>query len=209
MGQELEPLRLAVGRPGQHEPDVVVLLDELVRVHYAERVVHARKPRDLHEQGLVARDAERHEDLGDLARREVAVALRERVDRRRHDVHRDPEPPLESRQRKDRRVVQVGEPPEEGPRTRLRRRAVEVTPPDPPAAAGPAAHEAGRLAVVHERQVGVEVELLRVEPVHVHPAREPLLAEHPLRAFERGLQGARGRVVGGIAAGDLPAGLDA
>ena len=206
--RSLQPLRLAVGRPGQDQPHVVVLLDEPVRVHHAERVVGAREPRDLHQQGLVARDAERGEDLADLARGEVAVALRERVDRRRDHVHRDAEPSLEPGQREDGRVVLVGEPPEERPRPRLRGRAIEVAPPDP-APPGPGTHETRRLAVVHERHVGVEFELLGVEPVHVHPAREPFVAEHPLGALERGLEAPRGRVVGGIAAGDFPARVDA
>jgi hypothetical protein len=78
-----------------------------------------------------------------------------------------------------------------------------------PSAARPGAHETDRLAVVHDGHVGIEVELLGVEAVHVHPAREPLVAEHALGALERGLQAPRGRIVGGITAGHFPARVDA
>jgi hypothetical protein len=175
-----------------------------VGVDDAERIVGPREPADLHEQRLVARHAERHEGLADFTRGEVAVALRERVDRRRDDVHRNAETALEAGQREDGGVELVDEAPDEGPHRGLRRRTIEVTAPYPPAGA-PRAHEAHRLAVVHDRRVRLEVELLRVEAVHVDPAREALVAQHSLGALERRLQRPRGRVVRVVAAGDLPA----
>src|SRR5207253_1527038 len=163
---------------------------------------------DLNEQRFVPDHTERRQDVRELARRQLAVLLRQRVDGRLDDVHRDPEAALESRQREDRGVVLVGELPEEGPGGRTRRRAVEMAAPDPPAV-GPVGHEARRLDVVDQDEVGVERELLGVHPVHLDPVGEPLVAEHPLRALQRRLERARGRIVGLIAPRDLPARVDA
>ena len=170
--------------------------------------MRAREWADLHEQRLVARHSQPAEDLGDLARSQVAVPLRERVDRRWNDEHRDVEPALEARQREDGGVVLIRELTERGPGVGPGSGAVDVTAPDPPAGV-PGAHEAGRLAVVDGDQVRLEVELLAVEAVHVGPAREPLLARPALGALERRLERARRRVVAGVAARGLPARVDA
>src|SRR3989449_7287248 len=101
----------------------------------------------------------------------------------------------------------MGDPPEEGPGGWAGGRAVEVAPPDPPAV-GAVGHQARGLDVVDEDEVGVEHELLGIDPVHLDPAGEAFVAEHTLRALERRLKRARGRIVGGIAPRDLPARVD-
>src|SRR5262249_58238330 len=98
-------------------------------------VVGGGEGADLPQQGLAAGHAEPRQRLADLPRAQISVAVREWIDGRRQDVHRDAEPALEPGQREDRRVVLLGEAAEERPCARLRRRAVEVTVPHPPARA--------------------------------------------------------------------------
>ena len=67
--QDLVPLRLAVADAYQHEPHVVMTLDEPVGVDDAERVVRSCERADLHQQRFVAGHAQRREDLADVPRR--------------------------------------------------------------------------------------------------------------------------------------------
>ena len=93
----------------------MLLLDEPVRVHDAERIGAAREAADLHEQRPILWYRERLEDARDLHRGQHAVLVRERVDRRLDDVLRVAEPPSEPRQREDRAVVLVDERAEDAP----------------------------------------------------------------------------------------------
>jgi len=62
---------------------------------------------------------------------------------------------------------------------------------------------------VDEREVGLEPQLLGVDPVHVDVVIEGLVGEHALGALECLLERAAGGIECGIAAGDLPAGVEA
>ena len=98
LAQDLDPVRLVAARARQDEPHVVVLLHHAVGVHDADRVVTRRERPDLHQQRLAPDHAERRQDVRELACRQLAVLLGQRVDGRLNDVHRDPEPALEPRQ---------------------------------------------------------------------------------------------------------------
>src|SRR5438046_10742761 len=104
------------------------------------------------------------------------------------------------RQREERRVEPIDERPEERPGTVLRRRAVEVTAPDP-APGGALRHQAGGRNVVDEYQVGAEIEFLRVRLVRLDVALEAGLREHPLAALEPRLEPPRRRAARGVARG--------
>ena len=145
---------------------------------------------------------------GDLARGQVAVLLRQGIDRRRDDVARDAQPAAEPRQREDGGVVLVDPRPQERPGPPLGARGVEVAAPHPAAAGTAVLDQRGRLHVVHEHEVGVERQLLGVDAVHLDVVLEGLVGQHALGAVQGGPQRGGRRVEAGIAAGDLPAGVD-
>ena len=80
--------------------------------------------------------------------------------------------------------------------------------PHPAAARRAVLDERGRLHVVHEHEVGVERELLGVHAVHLDEVVERLVGEDALAAAQGRLQGGRRRIEAGVAAGDLPRGVD-
>ena len=181
-----------------------MLLDEPVRVHDADGILSPAEGADLEQQGLVLGHAQRAEDGRDLARPDLPVLLRERIDGRIDHVLRDAQPAAELGQREDRGVVLVDDLTEGGPHATLRVRRVEVAAPDPaPLAAMP--DQRRGLHVVDDDQVGVEAQLLGVDPIHLDVVGQGLVGQHPLGAFQRRPQGGRGGVERGVAARDLPA----
>jgi hypothetical protein len=152
--------------------------------------------------------SEAAQDRGDLPRGQVAVLLRQRIDGRRDDVLGNAEPAAEARQREDGGVVLIDVRAQERPRPALGARGVEVAAPHPVARRTPVLDERGRLHVVDEHEVGVQRELLGVDAVHLHVVRQRLVGEHALGAVQGGPQRGGGGVEPGVAAGDLPGGVD-
>ena len=87
LGQDLAALAVAVAGAGQHQPHVVVLAHQPVRVDDAERILGGRERRHLQQdRPVLGRRRAPRRMRGHLARGQVAVLLRQRVDRGRDDV---------------------------------------------------------------------------------------------------------------------------
>ncbi len=175
----------ALGVVGRHRADErelhlrPLLLDQPVGVDHAERVLPRVEARDLADHRARRVDPELLADELRVLERQRHVLRRQRVDRRRHDVHaavhagRHVVAHVEQRRRV---ALDVRQQPLH--RLRVRRRDVDVAAPDP--AARLLRHERvdrGRLRVVDDAEVPAARELARVHLVVLRPGRPLLLGE--------------------------------
>src|SRR6266511_1977487 len=195
-------------RARQHEPDVVVLLDEPVGVDHAERVVRAVEPTDLEEEGLVPGNAQPVEMNALFGAAHVAVSLGERVHGRVDDEPPGGERRREYRMGKDHRVIALGAWAQDIPELGLRGGEIVVIAPEPPCLPGTALHQEEWSGVVDHHEIGVEPEALRIVRADVMDPPEHRVCHDLLRARERPGDRARDPFEVARADRDLPARVD-
>ena len=197
-------------RPREHEADVVVLLHEAIRIDDTQRVAHALEGTDLQQDRLVAQHVQAVELQHLLAPRHLAVAVRQRVDRRMDH---------EARDRERRRRTSAGRRPPRhsaGPRAGARSRPGSAARRDRRGAPTPSAPSLPRLSTTSSGPASCTIDQVRVEPqaarivgAGVAQAPEHALRDDLLRARQGAAHRARDRVEVGAADRDLPARVDA
>ena len=163
-------------------------LDQPVRVDHAHRVLPRVEARDLAHHRPRRVDAELLADELGVLERERHVLRRERVDRRRHDVHAAVHPCRHVAARRGR--ARPGTRCTYGSRRSIvagfGRRDVDVAAPDPAGRLlGHEREQRGGLRVVHDADVPAARELARVHLVVLRPGRPLLLGEVLRVALQR------------------------
>ena len=183
-------------------------LDQAIDVDGPQRIAVPRQRPHLDQERPLPVEGQLLEGGRQLAGSQLAVLLRQGVDRRRHNVGGNAQPAREGGPGEDGGVELLDDAVEEGPRVGLGSGAVEMTAPHPaaPCAVG---HEAGRGHVVREDHVGVQPELPGGDLIQGQIVLEPLLGEQALGALQGGLEGMDGGEVRAVRARDFPLGLHA
>src|SRR3972149_2881606 len=166
LGKDLLAFRVVgSGAAREHETAVVVFLREPVRLYDPKGVLEGVEPRHLQQYGFVQGDAEPLVDDPHLLVLEVHVLLGERVYRGLHEELLYRERLGEVRDREYRAVVLLDYALQEMPRDALRRRYVDMAPPQPGAALLKV-YEHGGLGGVYDDEVRVEGNPGSVRAVH-------------------------------------------